>query len=148
MSLGDHTQAQLSNFFSVPFFLTHPLKKKMFGEFICCGCSKEPSHRDGSFEHPQHMFWFRNKKNNFNYAFLSGGLTIWFYVFEEIGLDLILYSIITPFDTFEISCIWKYYGKCSICSKRANAAFSIFSLVFKTRQKFQCCLKIENDVMI
>ena len=27
--------------------------------------SKEPSHRDGSFEHPQHMFWLRNKKNNF-----------------------------------------------------------------------------------
>ena len=22
---------------------------------ICCGYSKEPSHRDGSFEHPQHM---------------------------------------------------------------------------------------------
>ena len=28
------------------------------------GCSKEPSHRDGSFEFPQHMFWLRNKKNN------------------------------------------------------------------------------------
>ena len=23
---------------------------------ICFGCSKEPSHRDGSFEYPQHMF--------------------------------------------------------------------------------------------
>ena len=32
---------------------------------MCCGCSKEPSHRDGSFEYPQHMFWLRNKKNNF-----------------------------------------------------------------------------------
>ena len=29
------------------------------------GCSKVPSHRDGSFEYPQHMFWSRNKKNNF-----------------------------------------------------------------------------------
>ena len=29
------------------------------------GCSKEPSHRDGSFEYPQHMFWLRNKKINF-----------------------------------------------------------------------------------
>ena len=29
---------------------------------------------------------------------------------------LSLYSIITPFDAFEISCIWKYYGKWSICS--------------------------------
>ena len=26
---------------------------------------KEVSHRDGSFEYPQHMFWLRNKKNNF-----------------------------------------------------------------------------------
>ena len=29
---------------------------------ICFGCSKEPSHRDGSFEYPQHMLWLRNKK--------------------------------------------------------------------------------------
>ena len=27
-------------------------------------CSKEPSHYDGSFEYPQHMFGLRNKKNN------------------------------------------------------------------------------------
>ena len=32
---------------------------------LCCGCSKEPSHRHGSFEYPQHIFWLRNKKNNF-----------------------------------------------------------------------------------
>ena len=31
---------------------------------ICFGCSKEPSHWDGSFEYPQHMFWLRNKKKN------------------------------------------------------------------------------------
>ena len=28
---------------------------------ICFECSKEPSHRDGPFEYPQHMFWLRNK---------------------------------------------------------------------------------------
>ena len=32
---------------------------------ICFGCSEEPSHCDGSFEYPQHMFWLRNKKINF-----------------------------------------------------------------------------------
>ena len=37
------------------------------------GCSKESSHRDGSFEYPQHMFWLRNKKIIFSYALLSGG---------------------------------------------------------------------------
>ena len=29
---------------------------------ICFECSKEPSHWDGSFEYPQHMFWLINKK--------------------------------------------------------------------------------------
>ena len=29
------------------------------------GSSKEPTHRDGSLEYPQHMFWLRNKNNNF-----------------------------------------------------------------------------------
>ena len=38
-------------------------------------CSNESSHRDGSFEYPQHMFWSRNKKNIFNYALLSQGLS-------------------------------------------------------------------------
>ena len=41
---------------------------------MCFVCSKEPSHRDGSFEYPQHMFWLRNKKINFSYPLLSGGL--------------------------------------------------------------------------
>ena len=32
---------------------------------MCFGYSKEPSHRDGSFDYPQHMFWMRNKENIF-----------------------------------------------------------------------------------
>ena len=40
---------------------------------MCFRCSK-PSHSDGSFEYPQHMFWLRNKKTFFSYAILSGGL--------------------------------------------------------------------------
>ena len=51
--------------------------------------------------------------------------------------DLTIYSIVTPFDTFEISCIWKYYGKWSFCSFGANTSFSIiFSKVYKTLLKF------------
>ena len=40
---------------------------------MCFGCSKEPSHRDGSFEYPQHMIWLRNKKNNFQLCTLIWG---------------------------------------------------------------------------
>ena len=36
-------------------------------------CTKEPSHRDGSYEYPQHMFWLRNKKNNFQLRSLIWG---------------------------------------------------------------------------
>ena len=32
---------------------------------MCFGCSKEPSHLDGSSEYPQRMFWLKNKKINF-----------------------------------------------------------------------------------
>ena len=41
---------------------------------MCFECSKEPSHRDRSFEYPQHMFWMRRRKLFFNYILLSGGL--------------------------------------------------------------------------
>ena len=40
---------------------------------MCFGCSKEPSDWDGSFEYPQHMFWLRNKKNNFQLRTLIWG---------------------------------------------------------------------------
>ena len=33
-----------------------------FNQNICCGYSKEPSHRDGSFEHPKQMFTLMDKK--------------------------------------------------------------------------------------
>ena len=37
------------------------------------GCSKEPSHREGSFEYPQHMFRLKIKKNNFQLRILIWG---------------------------------------------------------------------------
>ena len=39
---------------------------------MCFRCSKEPSHRDGSFEYPQHVLEIR--KMIFNYAYLFGCL--------------------------------------------------------------------------
>ena len=41
---------------------------------MCFGCSKEPSHSDGSSEYPQHMFWLGNKKNNLQLHTLIRGL--------------------------------------------------------------------------
>ena len=57
---------------------------------------------------------------------------------------LTLYSMITPFDTFGILCILKYYGKSSICSfGGANAPFSIiFSKVSKTNLNFSYIFSI------
>ena len=43
---------------------------------MCFGCSKELSHRLGSFEYPQHMFWWRNKKNNFQLRTLIWGAVL------------------------------------------------------------------------
>ena len=40
---------------------------------MCFGCSKELSHRDSSNEYPKHMFWLRNKKNNFQLRTLVWG---------------------------------------------------------------------------
>ena len=40
---------------------------------MCFGCTKEPSHRDGSFEYPQYMFLLRNKKDNFQISALILG---------------------------------------------------------------------------
>ena len=67
------------------YYHTSPYKQKNLNKIVfiflfislnvCFGCSKEPSHGDGSFEYPQHMFWMRNEKNNFNRARLSGGVS-------------------------------------------------------------------------
>ena len=32
---------------------------------MCFGCSKKPFYLEGSNEYQQHMFWFKNNKNNF-----------------------------------------------------------------------------------
>ena len=47
--------------------MTQNVERKIMNIFlsisfdICFGCSKEPPHRDGSFEYPQHIFLLRNK---------------------------------------------------------------------------------------
>ena len=43
----------------------HTRIRTLRSSLVCFGCSKEPSHWDGSFEYPQHMFWLKNKKINF-----------------------------------------------------------------------------------
>ena len=40
---------------------------------MCFGCSKEPSHRNGSFEYPQHMFLLGNKESSFQLRTLIWG---------------------------------------------------------------------------
>ena len=53
---------------------------------VCFGCSKESSHRDVSFEYPQHMFWLRNKKNNFLLHTLILGPVIFYTTYFSVDL--------------------------------------------------------------
>ena len=85
-----HTYGQLSKIFQrkiAIIFLSISLN-------MCFGCSKEQSHRDGSFEYQQHMFWLKNKKIIFSNAPLSGGLVI--------GRNFINFSL---FMSLKIVCI-------------------------------------------
>ena len=53
-------------------------------------CSKEPSHRDGSFEYRQHMFPLRNKKNNFQLrTFIRRSACL---SFEDVGFYFLFLS--------------------------------------------------------
>ena len=54
---------------------------------MCFGCSKEPSHRDSSFEYPQHMFWLRLRKIFFQLHTLSGGLSYCSYCWTRDVVD-------------------------------------------------------------
>ena len=49
---------------------------------MCFGCSKESSHWDRSFEYPQHMFWLRNKKNNFQIRTLIWRHELFYLIFQ------------------------------------------------------------------
>ena len=58
----------------------------------CFGCSKEPSHWDGSFEYPQHMFWLRNKKIIFvTHSYLKACSTLMNICFQ---MNLILCKVL------------------------------------------------------
>ena len=75
---------------------------------MCFGCSKEPSHRDGSFEYPQHRFWLRNKKNNFQLRTLIWGPgTSWcpIYFSNHIAKEEIAGS-------FNLIAMWLYVFLC------------------------------------
>ena len=69
---------------------------------MCFGCSKDPSHRDSSFEYPQHMIWLRNKKNNFQLCTLIWGpaVTTRHILFPKI--IILIYIIPAPLLLHEI----------------------------------------------
>ena len=64
---------------------------------MCFGCSKERSKLDGSFEYPQHMFWLRNKKYNFQLCTLILG---------PVSLSL-SYKNMKSFSPCITPCFWK-----------------------------------------
>ena len=44
---------------------------------------KEPSHWDGSFEYPQHMFWLRNKKKSVTHSYLGAWIKTISYISQS-----------------------------------------------------------------
>ena len=79
---------------------------------MCFGYSIEPSWWDISFEYPQHMFWLRNKKNNFQLHTLIWGpdITWWCHLISHFHLRkmtswvrLEFISLVNPFP-YEYSC--------------------------------------------
>ena len=79
---------------------------------MCFGCSKEPSHRDVSLEYPQHMFWLRNKNNNFQVLTLIWGPDLFEVSHHEIFTEK-LEKKTTLLKTHKV---YIFYNLCSLCS--------------------------------
>ena len=63
---------------------------------MCFGLSKEPSHGNGSFEYPQHMFGLGKREMNFKYTLFSGGLLdVLFHRFGvvKVATQYFIYSV-------------------------------------------------------
>ena len=84
---------------------------------MCFGCSKEPSHWDGSFEYPHNMFWMRNNDNNFPICTLIWRPDFWYWDFEadflawKFWIRHIIIIIISDFfsdDEHTIVLVWNY----------------------------------------
>ena len=85
---------------------------------MCFGCSKELSHRDGSFGYPQHMFWLRNKNNNFQLHTLTLGPVTTFISYKihhsgSVGRVLDLGSKGCWFETYWCHCVMSEQGTLS-----------------------------------
>ena len=104
------------------------LKKKIFLiRNICCGCSKEPSQWDGSFEHPKHIFNLMGKEVN---VILSAQtILIWTYAltFNDCVLRNLL-SILVPwgnFNTILMASGWLPGGSSGICVRKNSFLSSL-----------------------
>ena len=97
-------------------FISLPINLKM-----CFGCSKEPSHWDGSFEYPQHMFWLWKKKRNF---FLY---TFWGPVYCDF-LSIVRISDIVAVYKGQNTCIavYKDQNTCIAVYKGQNTCIAVY----------------------
>ena len=76
------------------------------------GCSKEPSHRDGSFEYPQYMFWLRNKKNNFQLHTLIWRAVITSKIYEMITTKILHPQLVSMIGFGFLSTQWLLFVFC------------------------------------
>ena len=114
---------------------------------MCFGCSKETSPWDCSFEYPQHMFWMRNKENNFPICTHIWRPDSWYWDFEadfpawkfwNRHIIIIIISDLFSDDLNTIISVWNYlfFESYFWISKSGFWEFSSFACVYILRHYF------------
>ena len=107
---------------------------------MCFGCSKELSHWDDSFEYPQHMFWLRNKKTNFQLCPL-----VWRSDTIIVILDITPFGCKTWFCYKRTTKAWSGQRP---CRSKWNKLLSIKSWIFSYQSVLTCVLGAQKNCLI
>ena len=105
---------------------------------MCFLCSKEPSHRDGSLEYPQHMFWSMNKKKiNFQLRTL-----IWMSAYQYMFAES--YQRMHTFSYIRIKHVKPSYtvGSDKLTLRQRKSVY--FCLLFSLNKCFGCSKRIDS----
>ena len=104
---------------------------------MCFGCSKEPSHRDGTFENPQHMFLLINKKNNFQLHPLIWGPAV-IYFFFPFGYTARMFRYTAQMFEYTVQIFWSNVSRfLNVFSSISRKLYTIFQPTFFPIKRYQ-----------